>query len=95
MWLESHIDLDLLPDTFLYDQLEHRILQIYLGPKAERARKVISKDQLTKLVDNELEMDMKNLSTGSCIETLFVFYQSFLYCHELCWIPIDKRKALV
>lgn len=94
-WLESLIDLDVLTDAISYGQLVNKVLHTYLESKAVKTRKFVTTDQLDKLLDNELQIDMKDLNARSCFETLFVLYRSLMRHQGLSKITKDNEKIAV
>lgn len=69
------------------------MLHKYLDLKASIAKYNATTDALEKLVENNLHTDMAYTDALSCIEYLFVSYESLLRKHGFSWISKDNRKA--
>lgn len=94
-WLERLIALEFILGVKSVESLSDNTLRSYLDDKAKDSKVVVILENLYKLVNKKLRINMADTDAKSRTENLFVAYHSLLRRHGLSWTLEDNQKIAV
>lgn len=93
--LESAVECGLIPDCQDVEDLEDDDLRTFLEKEAEESPTVITQDELSKIVESTLRMDMSVKSAKGRMKLLFKEYTSMLRTNGLKWVTEKTPKVAI